>query len=113
MIIANGILKAKITNQLEELDSKGYPITSDDIWGAPIECAIKTNSQASVGITTSGNTFETSAFEVLIEEQPFDGEIVELVRNNVRLGLFQVQGKSELLTAVGCIKILVKCLSNV
>lgn len=114
IINANGTLRAKVlTASEEDLDSSGYPVKSDDNWGKPIECNIKTNNQASIGITTSGNEFETAAFEVLIEEQPFDADIVELVRDGVNLGIFQVQGKPELLTAVGNIKILVKCLSNV
>lgn len=114
IINANGTLRVKAIIALEDdLDSKGYPMTTEDNWGEPIECNVKTNNQASTGITISGNEFETASFEVLIEEQPFDAEIVWLVRDGVNLGVFQVQGKPEFLPAVGNIKILVKCLSNV
>lgn len=114
IIDANGKLRAKTISTSEgDLDANGYPIAPKDKWEEPIECNIKTNNQANLGVTANGNTFETSAFEVIIEEQPFDAEIVRLVRNDVDLGLFQVQGKPELLSAVGNIKILVKCLSNV
>lgn len=114
IINVNGTLRVKLNSSSEEkLDDNGYPAFSSDSWSEPIECNIKTNSRADVGATTNGNVFETSDFEVLIEQQSFSAEIINLVRDGVDLGEFQIQGEPEPLDVVGNIKIIAKCLSNV
>ena len=109
MIIANGYLKIKII-MCSGLDDDGYPIEPSTHWSEPIKCNIKANSKANIGITTNKNVFETSSFEVLIEQQSFDADIVSLERDGVALGEFQVQGVPEQLNVVRNIKILLKCL---
>lgn len=113
IINANGVLMFGLNAGTERLDNDGYPIVSGDTWDGVIECHIKTNTQATVGVTTNGNVFEASAYEVLIEQQEFNAKVVRLVRDGVELGEFQVQGEPEYLTAVGNTKIMVRCLSNV
>lgn len=111
MIIENGYISCKIIAG-GGLDDDGYPILPSISWGEPIPCNIHANGQANVGVTTNGNVFETSAYEVLIEQQPFTAEVVKLVRDDVDLGEFQVQGKPEQLNHIDNIKILVKCLPS-
>ena len=109
MIVANGYLRVKITTD-NELDGDGYPTLPVTSWSEPIKCSIKANSKANIGITTNKNVFETSSFEVLIEQQPFDASIISLERDGVALGEFQVQGIPEVLNVVRAVKIFVKCL---
>lgn len=107
MIIANGELRVKRVEG-GGLNADGYPILPSISWGEPIKCSIKANSKASIGITTNRNVFETSSYEVLIEQQPFDADIVSLERDGVALGEFAVQGEPEQLNIVCNTKILVK-----
>lgn len=111
MIIANGYLRVKTVTG-GGLNENGYPIPPKTSWGEPIKCNIKANSKANIGITGNKNVFETSTYEVLIEEQPFDANIVSLERDGVVLGEFQVQGTPERLSIVRNVKIFVKCLLN-
>lgn len=106
---ANGILKIKSTVG-GGLGENGYPIKPTTTWGDPIKCNIKANSKANIGITNNNNVFETSSYEVLIEQQTIDAKIVSLERDGVALGEFQILGEPERLNIVGNIKILVKWL---
>ena len=111
MIIANGTLRVKTVTG-GGLDNDGYPIPPSTSWGDPIDCNIKSNSKASVGMTDNKNVFKTSSYEVLIDLQSIDAGIISLVRDGVDLGEFQVQGKPEHLNIVRNTKLLVKCLLN-
>ena len=101
MIIENGTICAKIKMDGELIN--GNPIRPSETWDKPIPCNIKTNQCNNRG-KVDGNTFKTVSYEVLINEQPFDAEMVKLVRHGKDLGEFTVQDIDRL-PAVGAIKI--------
>ena len=100
---ANGSLRVKATTG-GGLDDKGYQIHPTITWGDPIKCNIKANTKANIGITNNDNVFETSSFEVLIDKQIFDANMVSLERDGILLGEFQIQGEPEHLNIVHNIK---------
>ena len=105
MIIANGAIEAKIKSGGGIDASTGFPTQTTYTWGDPIDCQFYPNAYNAVG-EINGEDFKTAQYFVLIEEQPFAATQVRLkdLAGNL-VGEFAVIS-SQLLQAVGQVKIL-------
>lgn len=91
MIIPNGHLavKRKTTPGIDP--ETGHPVRSSGEYVGAIPCQYTAVHYNALGMT-HGEHFTPSAYTVLIDEQPFDGEQVRLTdRNGRRVGDFSVQ----------------------
>jgi len=72
-------------------DENGDPINASSVWIGPIECNIKPIRVNNKGKYIDGQ-FTQSSYEILVEMQDFEAEIVSLVNNQEgALGEFKVQ----------------------
>lgn len=105
MIISNGYIKAKDKTG-GGFDGNGNPIPSGSTWGDPIPCRHKPNRNSFKG-KQNGNAFTIASYEILIEQQPFPSEQIQLFdESNVKLGEYSIMWK-ENLDAVDALKITV------
>ena len=72
----------------------GEPIGGSDVWSGSIPCSINTVTNDSKGQYEDGK-FNQASYSVLVGRNkiPLDTNRVKLVRNDVELGEFAVQGK--------------------
>lgn len=91
MIIENGTIEVKVKTAGGIDIETGHPRKSSNAsWGAPIPCQWLPNSHNKQG-RIQGEHFTIATYEVLIEEQPFEGEQVRLKdRAGKQLGEFPV-----------------------
>ena len=68
MIIANGTIETKIKTGGGIDPDTDYPIAPSVSWGNPIECKGKANGEA----------FTIASYEILIDEQPYNAEMLRL-----------------------------------
>ena len=91
MIIPNGHLAVKRKTASGIDPETGHPVRSSGEYVGAIPCQYAAVHYNALG-TTHGEHFTPSAYTVLIDEQPFDGEQVRLTdRNGRRIGDFSVQ----------------------
>lgn len=106
MIIANGHIEAKIKTGGGIDETTGYPVTPSVSWGDPIPCQFRANSYNNRG-KANGEAFTVASYEILIEDQSYEAEVLRLTDNNGKeLGEFSVI-EIESLTAVCQTRILV------
>lgn len=72
----------------------GEPIPSVQSWSTPVTCSIRTVTNNSKGRYEDGK-FNQASYEVLVESNKFPLDItrVKLVRDDMELGEYVVQGK--------------------
>ena len=72
----------------------GEPIDGTGCWSTPISCFIKTVTNNSKGRYEDGK-FNQASYEILVESEhvPIGINRVRLVRSDVELGEYAVQGK--------------------
>ncbi len=89
----NGYLQY-LTHTEGGFNEDGEPIMGTDSWSAPVSCFIKTVTNNSKGRYEDGK-FNQASYEVLVEngQIPIDTNRVKLVRQDVELGEYVVQGK--------------------
>ena len=102
----NGFLQY-LTHTDGGFNDDGEPIMGTDSWSTPVSCSIKTVTTDSKGRYEDGK-FNQTSYEVLVEDRqvPIDINRVRLVRNDVELGEYVVQGKP-ILTTMDRVKIIV------
>ena len=102
----NGILQY-LTHTDGGFNDDGEPIMGTDSWSTPVSCSIKTVTSDSKGRYEDGK-FNQASYEVLVEngQVPFDTNRVRLMRNDVELGEYVVQGKP-ISTTMDRVKIIV------
>lgn len=106
MIIANGTIQAKIKTGGGIDDDTGYPIPAEVSWGDPIPCQFRANTYSNRG-KANGEAFTIASYEILIDEQPYDAEMLVLQDESGKsLGEFSVIDIKPL-AAVCQVKILV------
>lgn len=90
----NGFLQY-LTHTEGGFNEDGEPIDGIDNWSVPISCLIKTVTNNSKGRYEDGK-FNQASYEILIEhgQVPIDINRVRLVRHEVELGEYAVQGKA-------------------
>jgi hypothetical protein len=106
MIIANGAIEMK-TKTGGGLDPvTGYPVIPIVDWGEPIPCQYRANKYSNKG-KINGEAFTIASYEILIEEQPLEGEVLRL-RNKAgeEVGEYPII-EIEMLEAVAQIRITV------
>lgn len=89
----NGFLQY-LTHTYGGFNDDGEPIMGTDSWSTPVSCSIKTVTNDSKGRYEDGK-FNQTSYEVLVENRqvPIDINRVRLVRNDVEIGEYVVQGK--------------------
>lgn len=89
----NGYLQY-LTHTEGGFNEDGEPIMDTDSWSTPVSCSIKTVTNNSKGRYEDGK-FNQASYEVLVENSqiPIDTNRVRLVRHDVELGEYAVQGK--------------------
>lgn len=89
----NGYLQY-LTHTEGGFNEDGEPIMGTDSWSTPVSCSIKTVTNNSKGRYDDGK-FNQASYEVLVENSqiPIDTNRVRLVRHDVELGEYAVQGK--------------------
>lgn len=89
----NGFLQY-LTHTEGGFNDDGEPIMGTDSWSTPVSCSIKTVTNNSKGRYEDGK-FNQASYEVLVEngQVPIDTNRVRLMRNDVELGEYVVQGK--------------------
>lgn len=89
----NGFLQY-LTHTEGGFNEDGEPIDGTDNWSTPISCFIKTVTNNSKGRYEDGK-FNQASYEILVENEhvPIDINRVRLVRHEVELGEYAVQGK--------------------
>lgn len=90
-MVVNGFISYKMVTGggNDEFTGKAIPVNIS--WSNPIECFIKTNNHNNRGTYQDGK-FSVSAYEVLIQTEPFHAERVKLQDMRGReIGEFQVQ----------------------
>lgn len=100
----NGIVFS-IEVQGASVNQYGEPTKGETIEGAPIPCAIITNTDTRKGVYEDGE-FRQASYTILIEEQEFHHDRIKLQRGREELGEFRVLRAMPLLT-VGRVEILV------
>lgn len=86
----NGTIQYKITSGGGGRDPKGNPIPVNSTWCEPIDCLIKTIKH-NHNLYREGK-FKTSSYEVSLETQGFDADMVKLTNDGGKiLGEFEVQ----------------------
>ncbi len=77
MIIANGTIEAKIKTGGGIDPKTDYPIAPSVSWGNPIPCQYRANKYSNKG-RANGEAFTIASYEILIDEQPYDAEMLRL-----------------------------------
>ena len=77
MIIANGTIETKIKTGGGIDPDTDYPIAPSVSWGNPIECQYRANKYSNKG-KANGEAFTIASYEILIDEQPYDAEMLRL-----------------------------------
>lgn len=77
MIIANGTIEIKTKTGGGIDPVTGYPVAPSASWGDPIPCQYRANKYNNRG-KANGEAFKVVSYEILIEEQPFDTEMLRL-----------------------------------
>lgn len=107
MIIQNGTIEAKRKTGGDIDPATGYPKPANAVWSDPIPCQHSANKYNKLG-KVNGEHFTVAQYEILIEEQPFEGveqvRLKDLAGNN--LGEFSIM-QVEPLDAVCELRILV------
>lgn len=78
MIIHNGYICMKRKSGGGIDPETGYPIKPTEAWGKPIPCQYTANKHNNLGKTTGGEPFTVAQYQILIEEQPLNGERLRL-----------------------------------
>lgn len=106
MIITNGTIQAKIKTGGGIDPETDYPIPPTVSWGELIPCQFRANNYSNRG-KANGEAFTIASYEILIEEQPYDAEMLVLRDDTGKtLGEFSVI-EIEPLPAVCQLRILV------
>lgn len=106
MIIANGTIETKVKTGGGIDPKTGHPITPSVSWSKPIPCQYRANKYSNKG-RVNGEAFTIASYEILIDEQPFDAEMLRLQNDSGKiLGEFSVI-EIEPLQAVCQLRILV------
>lgn len=77
MIIANGTIETKIKTGGGIDPYTDYPIAPSVSWGNPIECQYRANKYSNKG-KANGEAFTIASYEILIDEQPYNAEMLRL-----------------------------------
>ena len=77
MIIANGTIETKIKTGGGIDPDTDYPIAPSVSWGNPIECQYRANKYSNKG-KANGEAFTIASYEILIDEQPYNAEMLRL-----------------------------------
>ena len=77
MIIANGTIEIKTKTGGGIDPVTGYPVAPSVGWGEPIPCQYRANKYSNRG-KSNGEAFTVASYEILIEEQPFESEVLRL-----------------------------------
>lgn len=77
MIIQNGTIEFK-TKTAGGIDPEtDYPIAPSVSWGNPIPCQYRANKYSNKG-RANGEAFTIASYGILIDEQPYDAEMLRL-----------------------------------
>jgi hypothetical protein len=109
MIITNGAILGKMKTGGGIDPKTKYPVQPSEIWDLPIPCQYKTSNSSSQQYfkgSTNDNHFIDASYTILIEEQPFEYEQIQIVSGKKKIGEFSIT-KIEQLPHVGLIKITV------
>lgn len=77
MIIANGTIETKIKTGGGIDPDTDYPIAPSVSWGNPIKCQYRANKYSNKG-KANGEAFTIASYEILIDEQPYNAEMLRL-----------------------------------
>ena len=77
MIIANGTIETKIKTGGGIDPDTDSPIAPSVSWGHPIECQYRANKYSNKG-KANGEAFTIASYEILIDEQPYNAEMLRL-----------------------------------
>ena len=94
MIIPNGTIEFKQKTSGGIDPETGYAIRSSDVkWSNPLPCQIVTNSHNALALSKQGEHITSASYQVLIDEQPFEGgEQIRLTYDTGKvLGEFSVK----------------------
>ena len=106
MIIANGYIETKIKTGGGIDPETDHPVAPSVSWSTPIPCQYRANKYSNKG-RVNGEAFTIASYEILVDEQPFDAEMLRLQSDNGKmLGEFSVI-EIEPLQAVSQLRILV------